>query len=247
MSKEALSMKKVKGWVLPTEDTSFDLYITDDGYQHEQRQEILEHIHKVLGDDLKNCVDVGGHVGFWTKDLMNHFKHVYVFEPIPFVRECFYRNIPEGNWTMYERGLGNKSAKVQIKYDPLSSGDTFIDERPHIATDLINGTLNEFRKFLIRIIPLDDLNFKDIDYIKIDAEGYEAEVVRGAFDTIKRCKPFVHCEIKDRILAKTDKKRHEIFDVFTELNYKMVLRSSSEYLFSHESLVPTPSPFDKAL
>ena len=28
MNKETLSMKKVKGWVLPAEDTSFDLYIT---------------------------------------------------------------------------------------------------------------------------------------------------------------------------------------------------------------------------
>jgi FkbM family methyltransferase len=244
VSKEKLKLKKVKGWLLPSTDTSFDEYITENGYQHEQRQEILEYIHEVLGDDLKNCVDVGGHVGFWAKDLMNHFKHVHVFEPIPFVRECFYRNIPRGNWTMYKNGLGNKNTKVQIKYNPLSSGDTFIDERPHIATDLISGTVNNFRKFLVRIIPLDELNLKDVDYIKIDAEGYEAEVIKGASDTITRCKPFVHCEIKDIILAKTDKNRHEIFDIFKSLGYHQVLRASSEYLFSHKS-VCDPKPFNR--
>ena len=44
--------------------------------------------------------------------------------------------------------------------------------------------------------PLDSFKFSDVDFIKIDCEGYEHRVVRGAVETIKRCTPVIIVEQK---------------------------------------------------
>ena len=61
-------MKLVKGWYLPDSDTHFEHYIKDGGYQTVHRNTILNHI-VMNKHTLKNCVDVGSHVGFWSKDF----------------------------------------------------------------------------------------------------------------------------------------------------------------------------------
>ena len=81
-------MKFVKGWYLPDSDTHFEHYIKDGSYQTIHRETILRYI-KMKKPELKNCIDIGSHIGFWSKDFTNTFKHTYAFDPIPQVRECY--------------------------------------------------------------------------------------------------------------------------------------------------------------
>ena len=46
------------------------------------------------------------------------------------------------------------------------------------------------------IVRLDSLNLQNVDYIKIDCEGFEYRVLQGAIETIKRCRPVVVIEQK---------------------------------------------------
>ncbi len=85
-------MKFVKGWYLPDSDTHFEHYIKDGSYQTVHRETILRYI-KMKKPELKNCIDIGSHIGFWSKDFTNTFKHTYAFDPIPQVRECYVKNI----------------------------------------------------------------------------------------------------------------------------------------------------------
>ena len=43
---------------------------------------------------------------------------------------------------------------------------------------------------------LDDFNFQDVDFLKIDCEGYELFVLRGATELLKRCRPCIIVEQK---------------------------------------------------
>ena len=63
------TMKFVKGWYLPDPDTHFEHYIKDGGYQTIHRDTILKYI-KENRPNLKNCIDVGSHVGFGQKILL---------------------------------------------------------------------------------------------------------------------------------------------------------------------------------
>ena len=79
---------------------------------------------------------------------------------------------------------------------------------------------------------LDSFNFKQIDYIKVDAEGYEYNIVQGARDTIERCKPFLHLEMK------TKRMRHSVKDytkLLNTLNYKEVFRIGAEVLYDYNA------------
>ena len=41
---------------------------------------------------------------------------------------------------------------------------------------------------------LDWEKIEHVDYIKIDAEGAELMILKGAAETIKRCRPLIQCE-----------------------------------------------------
>jgi FkbM family methyltransferase len=191
-------MKLVKGWWLPDDDTHFENYITDGGYQTIHRTSILNYIRQ-FKSELNNVIDVGSHVGFWSKEFTELFKHVYAFEPMAEVRECYIKNIVKDNYTLYPYGLGSVEKKVKIQYEPNESGNTFI-------------TPSGNRE--IEVYTLDRFELNKIDYIKIDAEGYEIEVCKGALKLIERDKPFIHIEMKKKVMNKVGLTQNTIYDFF---------------------------------
>ena len=52
--------------------------------------------------------------------------------------------------------------------------------------------------------PLDDFALGGVDFIKIDVEGHEVEVLLGAAATIERCRPMVLIELKKEHVAEVD-------------------------------------------
>ena len=200
-------MKNVKGWWLPDSDNHFEKYIADGGYQTVHRTAILNHIKNHI-KEFNNAIDVGSHVGFWSKDFTELFKHVYAFEPMNEVRECYIKNIVKDNYTLYPYGLGSIEKKVKIQYDPNETGNTFITSKGNRE---------------IEVYPLDSFQFNKIDYIKIDAEGYEIEVCKGAVKLIERDKPFIHIEKKKKVMNKTGLTENIIYDFFNSINYIIVI------------------------
>ena len=211
-------MKNVKGWWLPDSDNHFEQYIADGGYQTTHRTTILNYIKNHI-NEFNNAIDVGSHVGFWSKDFTELFKHVYAFEPMNEVRECYIKNIVKDNYTLYPYGLGSIEKKVKIQYDPNETGNTFITSKGNRE---------------IEVYPLDIFQFNKIDYIKIDAEGYEIEVCKGAVKLIERDKPFIHIEKKKKVMNKTGLTENIIYDFFNSINYKEVLTVKSEVLFAQK-------------
>ena len=206
-------MKQVKGWWLPDTDTDFDRWILDGEYQKHQRDTILKFINRT-----GNAIDIGAHVGFWLKDMCNHFDYVYAFEPIEEVRHCLSRNVTAMNYKTYSFGLGAKNDVINVNYNPTETGNT------HASKDG-NQT--------ITIRKLDDMNLPKIDYIKVDTEGFEIEVLKGGENMIKEYKPFVHGEVKERILQKQGISSNDVEDYLTSINYKEVMRVNSERVYSY--------------
>jgi len=212
------TMKLVEGWWLPDNDNHFEQYLSQDNgnYQTTHRTAILNHIKNNI-KELNNVIDVGSHVGFWSKEFTEVFKHVYAFEPMNEVRECYLKNITKTNYTLHPYGLGSEYKKVKIQYDPNETGNTFI-------------TPSGNRE--IEVYPLDRFEFNKIDYIKIDAEGYEIEVCKGAIKLIERDKPFVHIEKKKKVMVKTGLTEDTINNFFESINYKQVLAVKNEVLYA---------------
>ena len=70
------------------------------------------------------------------------------------------------------------------------------------------------------------------DLLKIDAEGYEIEVCKGAIKLIERDKPFIHIEKKKKVMVKTGLTENTIHNFFESINYKQVLAVKNEVLYA---------------
>lgn len=209
-------MKQVKGWWLPDTDTDFDRWILDGNYQKEHRDGILSFLKK-QGCEFNNCLDIGAHVGFWLKDLQDAFTMVYAFEPISDVRECLKKNVEKDNYLLFDFGLGDKNEKVMVNYIPEETGNTYVSDQGNRE---------------IEIRRLDEIKLPKIDYIKIDAEGYEIKVLQGAEGLITRDEPYIHVEVKDKILERHGLTAADIDKYFEEIDYKKVYRIKSEIVYA---------------
>lgn len=131
------------------------------------------------------AIDVGAHVGFWSIQMAKRFQQVHAFEPMQVFRDCFRANIKDGSVYLYSNALGATTGFVAMNYDPADSGNT------HVAPG---------NEVMIRL--LDEFAFNDVGFIKIDCEGYEAEVIKGAEETLMRCRPCVIVEQKQHKMTK---------------------------------------------
>lgn len=132
------------------------------------------------------AVDVGAHVGLWTRVMAHDFRTVNCFEPVQAHRACWYRNLAGAeNAQMFAYALGAEPGRVVMHTGPSSSGDTWVD--PNALDDAAAG---------VEMVTLDSFDLQDVDFIKIDCEGYELKVLEGAQATLLRCRPCVIVEQK---------------------------------------------------
>ncbi len=145
-------------------------------------------IFKRVINPTSNCIDVGCHKGEML-DLMIKYspkgEHMG-FEPIP----SFYKNLEEkykGRAKIYPFALSNKKGETTFQYVKNAPAYSGIKKRKY---DVENP---EIEKIKVQLETLDNLvepTYK-IDLIKIDVEGAEFGVLKGAVDTIKRDKPII--------------------------------------------------------
>ena len=158
-------------WVLYSRHTKPTLVeCGEEDTQPTQRKGALKYV-----QSWRRCVDIGSNVGMWTRELAQKFKLVYCFEPNPNFNECFRRNITENNVKLFEFGLSNKE---------------------HTASQEFNSTQITNTPGDVQCRTLDSFNLNDIDFIKIDVDGFEIEVLEGAVETITRNKPVINIEMK---------------------------------------------------
>jgi FkbM family methyltransferase len=123
------------------------------------------------------AIDVGGHCGLWARNLVKNFNFVESFEPVADHRACFVKNAPTAKLHPY--ALGDKERRVAIHTQQGSSGDSWVDGPGEI----------EMRT-------LDSFAFIDVGLIKLDCEGYELFVLKGAVQTLRQWRPVVIVEQK---------------------------------------------------
>ena len=80
------------------------------------------------------------------------------------------------------------------------------------------------------------MNLPKIDYIKVDTEGFEIEVLKGGEKMIEEYKPFIHVEVKGKVLVKQGLSSDDVDDYLKSLNYKEVFRISSERVYAQQKM-----------
>lgn len=211
-------MKKIGNYLFPSSDTHFERWMLYGEYQAKQRNALFHYMEEKR--NVEYIVDVGGHVGLWSRPMIQraNTRYIWAFEPNSSVRECYVMNMSRfDNYTIYPIALGDKNTKGYLNVEKDNSGNTNIDPIKSGDTE---------------IKTLDSFNLKQIDYMKVDAEGYEYNIVQGAKKTIERCKPFVHLEMKTKRMRHTNKDYTKLLNT---MNYKEVFRIGAEVLYDYNS------------
>jgi FkbM family methyltransferase len=130
--------------------------------------------------------NVGNHVLYFGKIL--GAKNIYAFEPRDDLFNVLKKNVELNELTskveIYNFALGSKTCRASIDYDG------------NLSNNLGGTSIKEDENGKFKIEKLDDveINEKKIDFIKIDVEGFEVEVLKGASLTIQKYKPTIWIE-----------------------------------------------------
>jgi len=135
--------------------------------------------------DIKVIFDVGANIGEYAAMFVDKNKEIYCFEPHPYTFQRLNDFVlAHKNIKAFNVGLSDKDGK-NILYDHINrSGTTNASLYKEIITDLRNKEVEEFE---IKLMTLDSFvkenEIKRLDMIKIDVEGNEMRVLKGA----KKC------------------------------------------------------------
>ena len=208
---------------------------------------------------FKTMFDIGAHKGESIKSFTKFFKieKIYSFEASPLSYNILRNTLP--NITSNQKGtdicienlaIGSEIKKIQIKHLKESSSSTIKD---------INSKSKYFKKKKILFgfnaknfyqnITIDQTTIdkyvktkkiEQIDFLKIDTEGYEYEILKGASENLKNIKIILFEHHYDDMINK-GYKFSDINNILLKNNFKQIFkikmpfRKTFEYIYLNKS------------
>lgn len=143
---------------------------------------------KFVKSDQPILFDIGANVGQTVKDFKEVFKNstIHAFEPSPETFDILKNNTSNfKNLHLWNLGVGAFNGELLLNEYVHSNTNSFLDTNK-------NDEKNLRKKTLVNTTTVDKFcsNHKipKIDVLKIDTEGFELEVFKGAKVSLKNCK-----------------------------------------------------------
>jgi FkbM family methyltransferase len=149
-------------------------------------------------------IEVGANKGDYTL----HFsvwerQKVVAFEPYPPTFKELVRRITEGfgekipdRVRLIQGAVGEKLGQAKMRVPKTEHG--IINEWASLAKTFEGMDGVEYEEFEVQVWTIDAMDIPDVTNLKIDAEGYEIEVLHGARRTLQKCRPVVSVECEER-------------------------------------------------
>ena len=135
-------------------------------------------------------IDVGANIGLSTILLARMAKTVFAFEASPKNAAFLQKNLELnriGNVRVYVNAASHAVGSVRIHEATFGAGSHVVSSA-HVAAERL-PTVE------VACVTLDSIDFPQIDFIKIDAEGHEPNVLAGATSLLRRDAPLVYTEV----------------------------------------------------
>lgn len=172
-----------------------------------------------LSRGARVVLDIGANTGVFSLLAAAHAPGAYVhaFEPVPRIADLLRGNVALNSAlriSVHQVAIGESSGTADL-FDPggdncysASLSSSFLPGRKTVQSVRV-ATVDEF---------VNDAEVRDIDLMKIDVEGYEAEALAGAMGTISKYRPAIIIEIlpsaSERLLGTLEELRAASYDLF---------------------------------
>jgi FkbM family methyltransferase len=130
--------------------------------------------------------DVGAYTGLFTIGARLLGAHVLAFEPMPVNlararANCALNGVDD---KINRKAISDTTGKAELGHSfvPFTSGASLVHERPK-------------QRMTVDTLALDDLGIEQLAAMKVDVERGEPLVLKGARETLKRCRPELLIEV----------------------------------------------------
>lgn len=144
--------------------------------------------------------DIGANTGIYTFNAEKYIASASInaFEPIPELHFRLRRMFRKSN--IYKLALSDTIGVHNFKIPTI--GEDEYKSRGKLNTEYVERGETKCRTIKVRTSTLDSFvdenNIKGIDFIKIDVEGHELQVIMGGVNTLKALRPVLQIEIEQR-------------------------------------------------
>lgn len=183
------------------------------------RSELTYLSRNVKKDDF--VLDIGAHKGgylYWLRKFVGIKGSVIAFEPQPILYNYLNQIIETfgyDNIDLHHAGISSQAGELELfvpkEMGQTSPGATFENRVNQEKGHLIN----------VQVFQLDDFmaqRKRKINFIKLDVEGHELEVFKGANTILQQDQPTLIFECENRHLNGI--KVQDVFEYLTALNYE---------------------------
>jgi len=199
----------------------------------------IELISSMLINNVDVALDIGANRGDLTQSLLWRNCHVIAIEPdkasFDVLKKRFDKNPKVES---YNFGCGANNGYLNLytpRYDKYSISGMSSTNKDYVID--INEQFKALKPFYffnkeklhldtkrIEIKTIDSFNLNP-DFIKIDTEGTEFEIIQGAKETILRSKPILYIE----------NPKPELIQFLSDMGYRILRKGSNNTIFVHEN------------
>lgn len=201
-------MKKLYSYWLPDEENHFSQFINRYAkwgrpaeYQYEVRNLALD-----LVDNFRVSVDIGANLGLWSQSLEQRFQQNYAVEPITEFVDYLRLNAPKS--VVVNTALGASPGTARMLRDFDNVGRNSVTEQGNLE---------------VKVQRLDDLGLPPADFVKIDVEGFEYEVLLGGQQYIQQSYPV--------LVVEQEHKRSQAKELILSWGYTLVNSVKHDYIY----------------
>lgn len=152
-------------------------------------------------------IDVGANIGTYTGiflEAVGPAGKVYAIEPNPEAFDCLLVNCPKA--LCFKVGCASEFGKYTVKDYGDNVGSCYLEKDP--SGSVTCGALDDM------------MSLVNPDFIKIDVEGMECEVILGAVKMLERSRPTLYVEYNRGTLARYGKTVEQLRELLFRLGYE---------------------------
>lgn len=177
-------------------------------------------------------LDVGANVGFYACAVGAKVAHgggeVYAFEPVASNRRRLKKNVAlnrlGGVVTVVPLALGAERGRLVMRRVPVGHAANAVGENMFSAWDREDVDRHGWPSEEVDVLPLDDWgpHLRRCDVIKIDVEGADLLVLRGAIQTINRFRPIILAEFNPYWMRQIGQSVDDVREFVRESRYQIL-------------------------
>jgi FkbM family methyltransferase len=162
------------------------------------------------------CYDLGASIGYLTLLMARRARHVYAFEPSPVAAEEMRKHV-----------AANRFSNITIVPQPVSDSRQVVEFGiSDTAFDsYIGGGRGTWPMLTLTTVTLDEFTetHPPPDFLKIDVEGEEVNVLRGARKILETKRSIIWCELHSAELGR------DVLAILSEYGYRVTTLSGEGF------------------